>query len=268
MNKLKSYINDLLKNKVQLDKDIYSDKNETIEKKENLKIFINFVNEIYKNEKISVFTFPFLENIDDFIIKPENIYLIKQMFKIIQKQAFYFDIITSGDFGKWIYKLIEDKVIKFNNNLVVVNGQIRKVKEDENNKIEILKKRFNDISYKDFIFIDDSFVSGGTRDKIDEFLRKKFNSRIIKTFAFYTHYHEDEDDVHSEYCYADENKEKIIPIHKHMDFINSIDLKSYEDIIYSNIKNGQISEMRDLFRIIKRISEAEKFALEKKKHNF
>ena len=59
MNKLKSYINDLLKNKVQLDKDIYSDKNETIEKKENLKIIIQLQLFFYK-QMIFLYSYNFL----------------------------------------------------------------------------------------------------------------------------------------------------------------------------------------------------------------
>jgi len=263
MDKLRRYIQKLYDNRVKIGEDIFSDKIEDVDNKENVALFIDFLNMIYKDDNIAVFTSPFLENIDDFIIRPENIDLIKEMFGIINKNAHDFDIIMSGDFGLWVYDIIEKGIIKFKNNVVVVSGKIRNVKEDEGNKLEVLRKRFPDIFYKSFIFLDDSFVSGGTKDKIEQFL-KKFNSRIYRTFAFYTHYKEDPTDVFSVYCYSDDIKDKIIPIHKHIDFINQVDLKEYADIIEDTIKYGGIKDIRDLGRTIKRIAEWEGVCSKKK----
>ena len=103
MNKLRNYIKELLKNKVQVEENVYSDKKETIEKKDNLNIFIDFINKIYKDEDIAIFTFPFLENIDDFIIKPENIDLIKHAppSRVLPKGGIeYQELINDPEFRK------------------------------------------------------------------------------------------------------------------------------------------------------------------------
>jgi len=265
MNKLKKYIQSLVNSKVKIGDDIFSDKLENLVNKENFDIFINFIDQIYKGEDIAIFTFPFLENIENYIIKPENIDLIRKMFSIMKKEESGFDIVTSGEFGLWVYKLVQEGKIRFPGNILVLSGKIRKDKDVALNPIKILEYRTKDLADTSYIFLDDSYVYGGTKEKIKEFLKEKYNSDVFKTYAFYTHYEENPEEVYSIYCYSKEVKEKIIPIHKQLEYINKVDLKYYEDIIYANIKNGQIKDIRDLMMMIKRISENEQqFGLKEK----
>lgn len=257
MNKIKDYVEKLLSKKVQVEEDIFSNGEEYINK-ENVELFVSFIKAIYEEEDIAIFMFPFLEKLDEFITEPQNIDLIKEMFAVMEsKIGNNFDLISSGSFGLHIYKLIEDGEIDFNGNVVIMSGKIRKVKEDENNPVEIIQQKHTEISYRPFIFLDDSYYSGGTRDKINKFL-KYYNSWIERTFVFYTHRREDPEKVYSLYCYEDNHTTDVIPIHKYVEYINSIDLKDYEDIIWANIKNKQITGVKDLLRMIKRLYEGEK----------
>jgi len=257
--KIEKYVEELLSQKVQVEDDFFSDKEEPNLNKENIALFIDFIESIYKDKEIAIFMFPFLEKIDEFIIEPENINMIRDMFTIMESQLYSsnFDIITSGSFGLWVYDLVERGIIDFDGNIVVVTGKIRKVKEDENNPIEIIKMRHKGISYKQFVFLDDSYFSGGTRDKINEFI-KKYNSIIYRTFVFYTHNRENTEDIYSTYCYSDNHAEEVMPIHKYIEYIGSVNLSDYEDIIRDNIKSGQIKRLKDLLIMIKRLYDNEK----------
>jgi len=257
--KIEKYVEELLSQKVQVEDDFFSDKEEPNLNKENIALFIDFIESIYKDKEIAIFMFPFLEKIDEFIIEPENINMIRDMFTIMESQLYSsnFDIITSGSFGLWVYDLVERGIIDFDGNIVVVTGKIRKVKEDENNPIEIIKMRHKGISYKQFVFLDDSYFSGGTRDKINEFI-KKYNSIVYRTFVFYTHNRENTEDIYSTYCYSDNHAEEVMPIHKYIEYIGSVNLSDYEDIIRDNIKSGQIKRLKDLLIMIKRLYDNEK----------
>ena len=258
LKRIREYVDELVSQKVQVADDIFSYIGEDNLNKENIELFLRFIDEMYKGKDVNIFTFPFLERLDEFIQSPENIDMIKELFDIMDHQTMGdFDIISSGSFGLHIYKLIEAGEIDFKGNVVVVSGKIRKVKEDENNPIKILKKRTNDIKNKSFVFFDDSYFSGGTRDKISKFL-EQFNSNIYKSFVFYTHNVEDPSDVFSIYCYSEYHKEEVMPIHKHLEYINGINLKDYEDVIWPAIKSGQVKRLRDLMQMIKRLYESEK----------
>jgi hypoxanthine-guanine phosphoribosyltransferase len=257
-DRIEKYVEGLLKQKVEVDEDVYSDKAEPNLNKENIGLFVDFIDAIYKDKNVAVFMFPFLEKIDDYIAAPENIDMIKDMFIRIHEQLQdEFDLVTSGGFGQWIYSLVESGRIKFKGNIVVVSGSIRKVKEDEGNPIVILRQINKNIKNKSFIFLDDSYYSGGTRDKINDFL-KQFGSDIYKTFVFYTHKKEDSGDVYTTYCFSDYHDENIMPINKYLEYISSVNLKDYEDIIWPAIRRGQLVCLKDLLRMIKRLYDSEK----------
>lgn len=239
MNKIRKHIDELLTKRIKLTDDIT----------DNMALFIDFLNKIYKDHEVAVFDIPFLENIEKFILLPENLDLIVKMFDKIKEQDGDASIVSSGSFGLYIFKLIDDGIIPFDNNFVVVNGSLRKIASDANNKVEILIKRYPDIEDESFIFLDDSFVYGGTRDKINKFLQK-YNSEIYKSYVFYTHYKEDPDDVYSMFC-ATEIKEKVIPVHKNIDFINKYDLESCKDVINKEIKKENILNLKELVEFIK-----------------
>jgi hypothetical protein len=251
--KISNFVDELLSRKV----DDFLEVEEGINK-ENAEIFVNFIKSIYEGEDIAIFMFPFLERLDEFIIEPQNIDIIREMFSIMEsKIGNDFDIISSGSFGLHLYKLIEDGEIDFDGNVVITSGRIRKVKEDENNQVEIIKQRKSNITYKPFIFIDDSYYSGGTRDRINDFLRQ-FHSWIERSFVFYTHKPEDPSEVFSLYCYKENNETDVIPIHKYVEYINNINLKDYENIIWRNIENGSILGVKELLRFIKKLHENNK----------
>ena len=77
---------------------------------------------------------------------------------------------------------IEDEIIivsgKFGNYLILVSGGLR-----VGNKIDLSYIK-NYIENKNFIFIDDSFYSGRTRDVIKNELIK-YKSNLIKTYVIY-----------------------------------------------------------------------------------
>lgn len=241
MNKLRSYIYKLIeKERIKDSFDIFNDEFVDIPNRKNLAIFIDLINELYKKEDIAIFVTPFLENIEKYIIQPENVDIIDKMFDIITDQMDFSDIIMSGSFGLYIYDLIEKGIIDFDGNVVVVNGRMRK----ENPGIKILKQRY-DIEPSDYIFLDDSYVYGGTKEKIEEFLNDN-DSELIKTFVFYSHYEEDPNSVYSSFCYSIDVNEKIVPIHKQLDYLSKIDFKSCKNSLLKAIYNGEVEDPRSI----------------------
>lgn len=246
--KLEKYIDKLI------DKQVYP---EDISD-DNISLFVEFIRGIYEGDRsVAVFTFPFLEKIDEFITSPENIDMIEDMFDTIRRKEGKCDIISSGNFGLYLYDLIGEGYIDFDGNVVIVSGNIRKVQEDALNSIEILKQRYDDIEDKDFVFLDDSYFSGGTRDKINEFL-EKFGSKITRTFVFYTHNPEDPRKVYSTYCYSQNHDEEVIPIHKYSEYVKNIDLREYEDEIWDRIHNGEFKKLREFLHYIKGLGKENK----------
>lgn len=241
-NKVDEYVKKLFKKRIFNDGDI-TDKNESL--------FIDFIQAINEGGNIAIFNFPFQEKVDEFITSPENIDLIEKIFKEIHKDyPEEIDIISSGSFGNWILELIESGKINFNGNVVVMNGSIRKVKEDRFNEVKVINKRYKDISNKKFVFVDDSYFSGGTRDRIKNFL-KPLGSKIIKTYVIYTHNIEDPNIVYSIYSYSEHHDEEIVPVSNYLKIIKDIDLKEHEDEIWDKINSGEISRNRDLIYYIK-----------------
>jgi phosphoribosylpyrophosphate synthetase len=235
MIKFFKYIQFILEHNVIHDKDI------------NINLFISLIRRIYGDD-ILIFKFDYLEKIENFLTRPDNFDLIKKLFSNIDKNS---DIIVSGSFGKYIFNIIDN--LDFDGNVILVNGSIRKVMEDKDNKVEIIDYRYRDIKNKKFIFVDDSFVKGGTRDRINEFL-SKYNSEIVKTYTFYTHYKMDKNDVFSFYCYGKSNLIPI-PIHKSLDKIKNINLFNFKNILIRKIDLGEITNLNDLVKTIIKLDE-------------
>lgn len=129
--KIEKYVQELLSQKVGELND------------ENGSILIDLIKYIYNDADILMFTFPFLDKIDDFLVRPENLDLIEKLFRIIKKENADFDIITSGNFGEWIYNLIDSGKIKFDGNVVVMSGKIRNMEGEKKNPVEIIKKKYD-----------------------------------------------------------------------------------------------------------------------------
>lgn len=241
-NKIANYVADLIsKNKDSRDL--------------NISIFTDFIHSIYKGKDVAVFMFPFLEKIDKFIVKPENIDIIEDMFRTIKKEYKEFDIVVSGSFGKWLYKLIDDKKIKFDGNVVLMNGGLQSGRD--NNEVELIKKRYSGIKNKKFIFVDDSYFTGQTLNKIKKFFKDKLESTIDKAFVFYTH-KKSPSDVYSMYCYSDNYNSKIIhKTYKYFDYIKNLNLKDKSSSIKKDIENGKIKNPDDLISVIKKLYKIE-----------
>lgn len=124
--------------------------------------------------------------------------LLLQMLEKIQDLE-YDAIIVSGSFGKTWEKFYHQAAHSYLTNpkdLIIVNGSLRDGTIQENN-INI-----DTINGKRFIFIDDSFYLGRTRDKIKTFI-EKHHGIFLETYVFYDGSIQKEKEVHSFYRYYD-----------------------------------------------------------------
>lgn len=136
---------------------------------------------------------PFFNKLDN-MIRKNKAYLAYMINEVTAKESFDY-IIVSGNFGKEFRKyckknsLLKDKVI-------CVNGSLR-----ENENIIPFWKDY-DINNKKIIFIDDSFYSGRTRNKVKEAI---INNKgiYLRTYVYYDGSKTKEDDVISFYRYYD-----------------------------------------------------------------
>lgn len=103
------------------------------------------------------------------------------------------NIAVSGKFGQFFKKYAKISELKFES-LVIFPGGLR-----EGKTVEGLWE-ITDVHNKEYIFIDDSFYSGKTRDVINDAL-KLVNSKIVTTYVVYDGSHEHQNSVHSLYRY-------------------------------------------------------------------
>lgn len=112
------------------------------------------------------------------------------------------NVILSGEIGlKYLKLQLENKIPNFIN-LMIVNGGLRKDKEITGGIMsgcEVIPESLTD---KLIIFIDDSFYSGKTKNKIEDFLRSR-GSSIFITYVFYDGSKEKYGSVESLYRYYD-----------------------------------------------------------------
>lgn len=106
-------------------------------------------------------------------------------------------IILSGKFGKFFLSYLELLDIK-TKKAILVRGGLRK-SEDNSDILGILFDGCDEI-YEEFIFIDDSYYSGKTRDAIAIQL-SKLKSRIVDTYVVYDGSKTKDENVHSLYRY-------------------------------------------------------------------
>jgi hypoxanthine-guanine phosphoribosyltransferase len=116
----------------------------------------------------------YFDNLDEVIRKEENKDIILELFKGLQ----YGNVVVSGKFGKHIEQMFLKAEIDVLN-LIVINGGLR-----EGNVREVKSYTSSDISNSYFVFIDDSFYKGRTREKINDYL-KTYNSQIQQTRVVY-----------------------------------------------------------------------------------
>lgn len=106
-------------------------------------------------------------------------------------------VVTSGGFGDILYDLyLNHKFIC--KGILVFNGKML----TNNIGVENWRPNNFDLNNKEFVYIDDSYFSGGTVKKIDDFLHTK-NSAIIQVNVVYDGSETKKDDVNSFYRYWD-----------------------------------------------------------------
>ena len=110
------------------------------------------------------------------------------------------NVILSGGIGlKYLQLQLQNKIPE-HINIMVVNGGLRKGKEITGgimSNLEVIPENLYD---QQIIFIDDSFYSGKTHNKIETFLRSR-GSTIYRTYVFYDGSKEKYGNVYSLYRY-------------------------------------------------------------------
>lgn len=110
------------------------------------------------------------------------------------------NVILSGGIGlKYLKLKLENKIHDYIN-LMIVNGSLRNGEEITGGIMSNLEIIPEDLYDQQIIFIDDSFYSGKTHNKIETFLRSR-GTKIYKTYVFYDGCKSEYNDVVSLYRY-------------------------------------------------------------------
>lgn len=110
------------------------------------------------------------------------------------------NVILSGGIGlKYLKLKLENKIYDYIN-LMIVNGSLRNGEEITGGIMSNLEIIPEDLYDQQIIFIDDSFYSGKTHNKIETFLRSR-GTKIYKTYVFYDGCKSEYNDVVSLYRY-------------------------------------------------------------------
>lgn len=105
-------------------------------------------------------------------------------------------VASSGGFGDTLYKLYEEGKFECEG-LVIFNGKMLTNKTGVNSWYPT----DFDLDDKDFIYIDDSYFSGSTVNKIDDYLKGEHNSKILETYVIYDGSKSKRNNVHSFFRY-------------------------------------------------------------------
>lgn len=113
-----------------------------------------------------------------------------------------YNVILSGEIGlRYMQLQLQNKIPNYIN-LMVVNGRLRKGNEITGGIMSNYEVIPEDLGGMDVIFIDDSFYSGRTANKITEFVESRCGT-VIGNYVFYDGSKEKYDDVKSIYRYYD-----------------------------------------------------------------
>lgn len=189
----------------------------------------------------------YFDIIDKIIKDPNNLDIIKDVFKEI-KQDFgdNFNIILTGGFGDRVKYLIDKKILSVPGNIVQISGALR---DKYKNKVDVIYKKHH-IDNQDFILFDDSFYSGSTKRKIDDYL-KGFNSKIIQTYVVYDGSREKQKGLKHIYRYRDHHQGTIIPVEK---LIEIIDRQELPKELYNKVTDGTIKTYDQLVKYVKKFN--------------
>lgn len=106
-------------------------------------------------------------------------------------------LIMSGNFGRAIINNFGSKLYREFDHIVLANGNLR---GDDEAELYLVNRR--NFSREDFVFLDDSFYSGRTRDKLDAALKLVHSSfAIVKTYVIYDGSPERTPNVHGMFRY-------------------------------------------------------------------
>ncbi len=136
---------------------------------------------------------PFFNKLDN-MIRKNKAYLSYMINEVTVRESFDY-IIVSGNYGIEFEKYCKKNNL-LKNKVICVNGSLR-----ENENIIPFWKNY-DINNKKIIFVDDSFYSGRTRNKVKEAI---INNKgiYLRTYVYYDGSKTKEDDVISFYRYYD-----------------------------------------------------------------
>ena len=119
---------------------------------------------------------PFFDALDAMIRGDQNILKAFMNFVYSKIEGERFGVILSGNFGNAIFSTYGLDLYQNFKDVILVNGGIRKGETPV-----IFKEK---LVTTDYIFLDDSFYSGTTRNAISSALGS-LNGRIVKTFVIY-----------------------------------------------------------------------------------
>jgi len=129
----------------------------------------------------------YFDKLDDALKHPENIDIVSNLFSNLKDS----DVIMSGGFGYYVQDLYNKGLITLKS-LVVVNGSLR---QGEVTKVSQWVE-----PTLEYVFVDDSFYKGRTRDKVQGFLNG-MGCTLKGTVVVYDGSHVKDDTVHSMYRY-------------------------------------------------------------------
>jgi len=202
----------------------------------------------YKNGK------EFFYHIDSEIRKSENEDIVLNLFqRIYNKYGYSYNLVISGSFSEYILYLLKKNKITCNGTILQLSGsitshhgEIGKITPD---KEIVVQYKNEEYSNRDFIFVDDSYFSGTTEFKINEFLGK-VNSKIIKTYIVYDGGLKNKDKV-SLYRYFDHHKGSLDTVKILLDYLHK-----KKDIPYRELENRIVKgEIRTIFDLKNKIND-------------
>ena len=141
---------------------------------------------------------PFFDALDAMIRGDQNILKAFMNFVYSKIEGERFGVILSGNFGNAIFSAYGLELYQNFSDVILVNGGIRKGEVPV-----IFKER---LATTDYIFLDDSFYSGTTRNSIASVLGS-LNGRIVRTFVIYDGAKIRQRDVFSMFRYFDKYPE-------------------------------------------------------------
>ena len=140
----------------------------------------------------------YFNNLDELIKDNETLLVLFIMYAV--QDSGINNVIMSGGIGlKYIQMQLQNKIPDYIK-ITSVNGGLRKGKEVTGGIVTGCKPFPDSFNNKKMIFIDDSFYSGKTADKVKEFVETR-KGNIIRNYVLYDGCKEKRDDVVSLYRY-------------------------------------------------------------------